>query len=59
MPRRLNEIAPKEWQGIINKEAGCCSPKTLKNAWGFLRSVVKDATGKLPAGSEAPGHPAA
>jgi len=48
MPRRLGEIASKEWQGIINKEAGRCSPKTLKNAWGFLRSVIKDATGSYP-----------
>jgi len=48
MPRRLDEIKPNEWQGIINKEAGRCSPKTLKNAWGFLRSVIKDATGNYP-----------
>ena len=48
MPRRLDEIAPGEWQGIINKEAGRCAPKTLKNAWGFLRSVVEDATGRYP-----------
>lgn len=48
MSRRLNEIADDEWQGIINKEAGRCSPKTLKNAWGFIRSVVDDATGRYP-----------
>lgn len=48
MPRRLNEIADSEWQGIINKEAGRCSPKTLKNAWGFIRSVIQNAIGQYP-----------
>ncbi len=37
-----------EWQRIINSEAGTCAPKTLKNAWGFVRSVVEDVTGKFP-----------
>ena len=48
MPRKVDEITAGEWQGIINKEAGLCSPKTLKNAWGFIRSVIEDATGKYP-----------
>lgn len=48
MGRRLAEIAAGEWQGIINREAGTCSPKTLKNAWGFLRSVIEDETGRYP-----------
>ncbi len=30
MPRRLDKIADNEWQGIINKEAGLCSPKMVK-----------------------------
>lgn len=37
-----------EWQRIINAEAALCSPKTLKNAWGFVRSVVKSVTGSYP-----------
>lgn len=37
-----------DWQRIINREAGVCAPKTLKNAWGFIRSVIEDATGKYP-----------
>lgn len=37
-----------DWQRIINREAGKCAPKTLKNAWGFIRSVIEDATGKFP-----------
>jgi len=57
MPRRLSDIASKEWQGIINKEAGRCSPKTLKNAWGFLRSVIKDATGSYPPEVKLPAIP--
>lgn len=57
MPRRLNEIAPKEWLGIINKEAGRCSPKTLKNAWGFIRSVIHDATGNYPPEVKLPAIP--
>ena len=49
MPRRLDQIAPEEWQGIVNAEAALCAPKTLKNAFGFVRSVVLAATGsKLP-----------
>lgn len=48
MDREVDQIDPSEWQGIINKEAGLCAPKTLKNAWGFIRSVVEDATGKYP-----------
>lgn len=37
-----------DWQRIINREAGTCAPKTLKNAWGFVRSVVEDVIGKFP-----------
>ena len=48
MSRTVDSIANSEWQGIINREAGTCAPKTLKNAWGFIRSVVEDATGKYP-----------
>ena len=34
--------AVKSWQAVINKEAPLCSAKTLKNAWGFVRSVLKE-----------------
>ena len=37
-----------DWQRIVNAEAVTCSPKTLKNAWGFIRSVIKSATGVYP-----------
>lgn len=47
MSRRLDKIDPQEWQLILNREAALCSPKTLKNAWGLIRSVVFFATGTL------------
>ena len=48
MFRPLSSIHRQEWQIIVNNEAALCAPKTLKNAWGFVRSVVKDATGEYP-----------
>ncbi len=33
----------KNWQAICNAEAQLCSPKTLKNAWGFINSVLKSS----------------
>jgi len=48
MQRPLSDIGTKEWQGIVNKEAGICSPKTLKTAWGLIRSVIKETTGEYP-----------
>lgn len=32
----------KHWQSIINIEAQLVSAKTLKNAWGFIKAVLKD-----------------
>lgn len=46
MQRRVSEIDPKEWQRIVNEEAQKCSPKTLKNAFAFLCSVVRMETGE-------------
>lgn len=48
MERSLSKIKPTEWQKIVNDEASLCAPKTLKNAWGCIRSVVHDATGEYP-----------
>ena len=31
-----------DWQPIINAEAKKCSPKTLKNAWGLVSSVLAE-----------------
>lgn len=54
MNRRIDSIATKEWQTIINAEAKLCAPKTLKNAWGFIRSVVHAETGAYPPGVRMP-----
>ena len=42
--RPLDEIADEEWQTIVNDEAGLCSPKTLANAFRFVRSVILEST---------------
>lgn len=46
MPRFIEDISQDQWQRLINLEARSCSAKTLKNAWGFISSVILDATGK-------------
>lgn len=46
MQRPLLEIGSAEWQVIVNREAALCSQKTLKNAYGFIKSVVKYSTGE-------------
>lgn len=38
----------RDWQKVVNAEAKTCAPKTLKNAWCFIRSVVHEATGEYP-----------
>ena len=58
MPRILAEIQPEEWQRIVNREAGLCSAKTLRNAWGLIRSVVHDVAGSYPPEVKLPGLPA-
>lgn len=58
MPRILSDIQPEEWQRIVNREAGLCSAKTLRNAWGLIRSVVHDVTGSYPPEVKLPGLPA-
>lgn len=56
MHRRLGEIPEKEWQKIVNQEAALCSPKTLKNAFAFVRSVIQSETGQ-PLPPSAAGRP--
>lgn len=46
MRRNLHDIADKEWQSIVNREAALCSVKTLRNSFSFLRSVIRAETGK-------------
>mgnify|MGYP003377320090 FL=1 len=58
---RIGDISVAKWQKIVNEEARLCSAKTLKNAWGFMASVIYDTveqkvTVRLPqiAGKEKP-----
>ena len=44
----LSDISPDKWQRTVNLEAQKCSAKTLKNAWGFLASVLSDAGAPVP-----------
>lgn len=46
MNRPLGSISQAQWQRIVNQEARLCSAKTLKNAWGFISSVLMDSTGE-------------
>lgn len=46
MSRCIDDITQEQWQRLVNLEARNCSAKTLKNAWGFISSVVLDATGR-------------
>lgn len=48
MSKPIGDIKKEDWQGIVNREAGLCAAKTLKNAWGLMRSVVKESTGEYP-----------
>ena len=45
MGRPVNAYDEKGWQRLVNQEAKICSPKTLKNAWGFVSSVLREETG--------------
>lgn len=46
MYRPLRTLTQNDFQRAVDLEAKCCAPKTIKNAWGFLSSVLKEATGK-------------
>lgn len=46
MNTKLSKINSKKWQSLVNMEARQVSAKTLKNAWGFVSSVIHYATGK-------------
>jgi integrase len=48
MDRVPAKIKSSEYQGIVNAEAALCKPKTLKNAWGFVRTIIHEATGEYP-----------
>lgn len=40
MNKNLRSI--RSWQRVINDESRLCSPKTLRNAWGLVRAVLRE-----------------
>lgn len=40
MDMRIDKVA--NWQKVVNAETRYCNPKTLKNAWGFIKSVLAE-----------------
>lgn len=46
MDYRIKDI--HNWQSVINTESRLCSAKTLKNAWGFIKSVLKENGAEVP-----------
>lgn len=47
MKRPVNSMSERDWQRAVNAEAKLCASKTLKNAWGFVSSVLREETGTL------------
>lgn len=46
MNRDITAITAEQWQRAVNLEARQVSAKTLTNAWGFVSSVIDEATGR-------------
>ncbi len=45
MNRKIDDIKDNKWQSLINSELEKASPKTVTNAFKFLRTVIKQQTG--------------
>lgn len=48
MHKDVHLISQAQWQRAIDAESRLISAKTLANAWGFLASVIFEATGQRP-----------
>lgn len=46
MPRPISEIRDSEWQKILNDERSLVSGKTIKNAFCFVKTVIRAETGR-------------
>lgn len=46
MHTRIGTISESRWRSLVNLEAKNYSAKTVKNAWGFMASVIRESTGK-------------
>lgn len=47
MDRSLSDLTEADYIAACSEEAADHSPKTIKNAWGLARSVIKAATGNV------------
>ena len=45
LSKDISKMTQEQLQRMVNLEAKTCSAKTLKNAWGFVSSVIEEATG--------------
>ena len=43
----LAAMSAREWQQIVNQEALLCSPKTLKNSFSFVKTVLRAKTSRV------------
>lgn len=48
MDRRIDSIKPSEWQRIVDAECAEFAPKTVRNSWGLVKSVLIANGCKLP-----------
>lgn len=48
MERNVSDISESDWIIAVNKEAAVCSPKTIKNTWGFIASVIRKEFKMVP-----------
>lgn len=46
MDMDIASVTQAQWQRAVSIESKSVSAKTLKNAWGFLSSVIADSTGQ-------------
>lgn len=46
-----------DWQQMINDEMKCASAKTIRNAWGLVKSAIKLESGSVPTNIKLPQVP--
>ena len=46
MDRSIKSLSDMDFQKAVNADARSVSAKTIKNAWGFISSVMKDVAGR-------------
>ena len=46
MDRTINKTTDKMYQQAINADIKKCAPKTMKNAWGLISTVLEDVAGR-------------